>query len=85
MNIRLAMRVEGGEWVAYLAKQSTMHGARKLGSISMALVTTNQARKQAFMGMMKEAVAELAQGAGAEIGGWNMPARAPERERAGRA
>ncbi len=44
---RLAMRVEGNNWVAYYAMPYTMEGAVWLGSIAMGAVQAPE-RKQAF-------------------------------------
>jgi len=55
---RLAMRVEGEFWVAYYALPDTMEGAIPLGSIRMGAVQDKR-RKQAFMSMMWELVADI--------------------------
>lgn len=83
---RLAMRVEGSDWVAYYAMPGTMEGALRLGSCTMAFVTRSPDRKAAFMGMMQEAVADLIEDATGQRPVWpNAPTKAPEHERAGRA
>ena len=56
---RLAMRHEGAFWNAYYALPDTMEGALHLGSIAMRFVTDNPERKEAFMAMMKDAVADI--------------------------
>jgi hypothetical protein len=55
---RLAMREEGDEWKAYYAMPDTMKGAIFLGSIKMRFVMVEE-RKNAFMDLMREAVADL--------------------------
>jgi hypothetical protein len=82
---RLAMRQEGTLWVAYYALPHTMDGALFLGSIRMAGVVGSPARKQRFMGMMKDMVADILRGQGAPIDTWADPVSAPEHERGGRA
>jgi len=78
---RLAMRVEGGHWNAYYAMPDTMDGAVWLGSIAMRFVQSEK-RKEAFMGMMKEAVADIIEEIAGERPIWpNKPVTAPEHER----
>ncbi len=82
---RLAMRVEGNNWTAYYAAPDSMDGALLLGSISMAAVTNNTERKQAFMNMMRDIVSDHIE---KEIGTrpeWGGPESAPEHERTGSA
>lgn len=55
---RLAMRHEGDFWNAYYALPNSMEGAILLGSIAMRFVTRKK-RKDAFMELMKEAVADI--------------------------
>jgi len=82
--LRLAMRVEGRNWCAYAAKADTMLGALFLGSIAMSFVEHphQRARKDAFLKMMTESLAEML---GVTLGArdieWNDPVRAPEHER----
>lgn len=82
---RLALRVEGDNWVAYYAQEHTMKDALLLGSIKMALVVDHPTRKAAFMEIMKDAVGDMIRAATGEKPGWNAPQRAPENERSGRA
>ncbi len=83
---RLAMRVEGENWVAYYAASKTMDGAVFLGSIRMATVVDNEERKQAFMEIMRGVVSEILQQAlGVPEPTWTEPRSAPEHERAGSA
>lgn len=56
---RLALRHEGNMWNAYFALPTTMEGAVFLGSIAMTIVTTSEKRKNAFMQIMSEFVADI--------------------------
>lgn len=56
---RLAFREEGDLWVAYYAKPDTMDGALYLGSVRMAIITREPKRKEQFIGLMREAVADV--------------------------
>ena len=80
---RLAMRVEGDLWVAYYALPDTMEGAFFLGSIQMRFVMDKD-RKQTFMDLMKEAVADIIEEKTGERPHWATPHSAPEHERGGR-
>lgn len=83
---RLAMRVEGQHWNAYYAMPGTMEGAVYLGSIAMAFVDGKPARRDAFMSLMKEAVADLIEQTTGTRPIWpNGEHPAPEHERAGSA
>jgi hypothetical protein len=80
---RLALRVEGNFWNAYYAMPGTMKDAIFLGSIQLRFVE-NKKRKDVFMVLMREAVADIIE----EITGtrptWpNPPQPAPESERSG--
>jgi len=80
---RLALRVEGDCWNAYYAMPDTMKDAIWLGSIQMRFVA-DQARKDMFMVLMVEAVADLIEEATGERP--TMAERpAPEHEKSGRA
>ena len=80
---RLAMRHEGTMWNAYYAMPGTMDGAIYLGGIAMRFVADVE-RKNAFMEMMMEAVADIIQERTGRRPTWpNGPEPAPERERAG--
>ena len=81
---RLAMRVEGDNWVAYYALTETMEGAAVLGSIRMGIVTAHPEHKQAFMNLMQEVVADFIQESTGQRPVWNKPQGAPEHERSGR-
>lgn len=84
MKMRLAMRVEGTYWNAYVAEEGTMTSAVLLGSIAMAAVHDKE-RKQRFMDLMQDSMADQMKALGADIQGWNAPVRALETERAGHA
>ena len=59
---RLAMRQEGGFWVAYYAHPKTMELAEELGRIAMAAIVNHPERKDAFMRMMREVVGDILEG-----------------------
>ncbi|WP_444666184.1 hypothetical protein [Cereibacter changlensis] len=82
---RLALRVEGDWWVAYHAAGGTMDGAVPLGSIAMAAVTGNPARKAGFLALMQEVLADRVEQDTGLRPQFTAPARAPEHERSGRA
>ena len=78
---RLAMRHEGNSWNAYYALTGTMSGAIPLGSIAM---RANAERKQAFMDMMRDMVADIIEEESGHRPTWpEGPQPAPETERAG--
>jgi hypothetical protein len=81
---RLALREEGNRWVAYYALAGTMEGAITLASIAIADVERPE-RKQAFMDLMRDVVADILEGKLGTRPVWGGPIRAPERERAGSA
>ena len=75
--MRLAMRMEGDNWVAYFVPSDTsMKDAIFLGSIAMRFVADNEERKQAFIRMMQESLSEIV-----PIEWPNPPVAAPEHER----
>jgi F0F1-type ATP synthase membrane subunit a len=80
---RLAMRAEGSLWNAYYAMHDTMTGAIFLGSIRLASVVDNPARKQAFMDMMRDAVGDTLKEVTGTSPTWGGAAPAPEHERGG--
>lgn len=85
-KLRLALRVEGEFWNAYVATADTMEGAFLLGSIRMGAVSADLMLKEAFMSLMQIAMASAIKGAtGGKVGHWNDPIAAPQHERAGRA
>lgn len=79
---RLAFREEGDNWVAYYALPGTMEGALFLGSVKMAFVLRNAARKRTFMRLMKEAVGDIIEEATGSRPKWPEGIQpAPEHER----
>lgn len=80
---RLAMRVEGDNWNAYLAEPGTMENAVLLGSIKYHLVVNNTERKLAFMEIMVGAGAELIHDMTGETPTFEGPFSSPEHERSG--
>lgn len=81
---RLALRHEGAFWNAYYAMPNTMDGAILIGSIAIQFVANNQARKDAFIGLMREAVGELLYEQTGQQPSWtDGPRPAPQHERAG--
>jgi hypothetical protein len=80
---RLALRHEGENWNAYYALPDTMQEPVFLGSIRMGAVVNNPARKQAFMGMMRDVVSDLIEESTGMRPVWNEPQPAPEHERSG--
>lgn len=81
---RLAMRQEGSFWNAYYAQTENMNDAILLGSIALRFVETPE-RRQAFMGIMRDAVGDLIEQATGVRPVWGTPKRAPESERSGNA
>jgi hypothetical protein len=81
---RLALRHEGTFWNAYYAMPGTMDGAITLGSIAMRFIENNQERKDAFMALMREGVADILEEQTGVRPTWpDGPQAAPEHERAG--
>jgi hypothetical protein len=78
---RLAMREEGGFWVAYYAHNQTMELAQELGRISMAVIVERPERKDAFLALMREVVGDLLEGILGARPTWKEPRPAPDRER----
>lgn len=84
MALRIALRVEGSWWVAYLAPPQTMEGALELGRIRMS-IAENPDRKQRFMQLVQDAVAEVIADTTGSAPEMFETQSAPEHERAGRA
>ncbi len=80
---RLALRHEGEAWNAYYALPGTMKDAIFLGSIRMAAVRGNEARKTIFMDLMRELVGDIIFDATGIRPTWGGPQTAPEHERSG--
>lgn len=83
--VRLAFRVEGDWWNAYVAPTESMNNALLLGSIRMTAVVGKPKCKAAFMELMKESMGDFVRSIGSEVTAWNDPVTAPEHEKAGRA
>jgi len=78
---RLALREEGNMWNAYYAMPDTMVDAIWLGSIAMRFVQKEE-RKDAFMELMKQAVADVIEYTHGARPTWpDKPTKAPEHER----
>jgi hypothetical protein len=77
------MRHEGELWNAYYALPDSMSEPIFLGSIRMGAVVGNEARKQAFMVMMRDVVADIIEAHTGHRPTWGGPQKAPEHERAG--
>lgn len=81
---RLALRHEGNFWNAYYAVPDSMVDAVPLGGIAMRFVENNQERKDAFIALMREGVADILQEQTGVRPTWpDGPQPAPEHERAG--
>lgn len=78
------MRAEGDKWTAYVAKGDTMEGAIWMGSIAMGIVTSDMARKRAFMDLMIGALDDFLADQGMTVESWDER-DAPEHERSGSA
>lgn len=84
-SMRLALRVEGDWWVAYIARLDTMEGALELGRVRMRLVGI-ASQKAAALDFFKGAMSATLQAAGGHDLSWPTgPTPAPEHERAGSA
>ena len=77
LPIRLAMRVEGDWWVAYMAQAETMEGAHRLGSILMTIVENNQDREHTFIALMQSAMTDAITDATGIVPEWDS---APDAE-----
>jgi hypothetical protein len=82
---RLALRQEGNNWNAYYMMPNTPEGAVFLGSICMTAVDNNPARRDRFMQLMQDTVADIIEKATGTRPIWKEPQRAPEHEKAGNA
>lgn len=81
---RLAFRIEGDWWVAYYALPASMKDVIELSRIRMTCVERHD-RKQAFMNLMRDTIADVLENQIGHRPDWNAPTKAPEHERAGRA
>lgn len=57
LPVRLALRAEGNQWVAYLASQGTMDDAVWLGAIDLRVVMKQPMLKQQFIDLMTNVIA----------------------------
>ncbi len=80
---RVAMRVEGDWWVAYIAPIGTMEGALELGRTRMTIVQDPD-RKSAFIDVFASFAADVLEAEFGERADMVIHP-APEHERAGRA
>ncbi|WP_374374420.1 hypothetical protein [Dongia sp.] len=81
---RLAMRVEGEWWNAYMAPPETMEGATLLATVRMTLVAEKDA-KDVYLATVRDLFFRAAEAAlGAPIDSFETR-EAPEHEKAGRA
>jgi hypothetical protein len=79
------MRVEGDLWVARYALPDTMDDAIFLGSIQLQFVLADKDRKELFMTLMRDAVADIIEQGTGERPNWRGPRLAPEHEKGGNA
>ena len=79
--LRLAFRVEGGFWNAYVADMDSMEGAVFLGSCSMTAAKDTEV-KQAFMDLMRKSFEVVSK---IDVSHWGAPRPAPDNERGGSA
>ena len=82
---RLCMRKEGGNWCGYYALPDTMEGAVMIGAIAVRAVDNNLERKQAFMDLMRDVVADIIEEGTGQRPTWGGIENAPEHERSGEA
>lgn len=82
---RLAMRQEGDNWNAYYAMPDTMEDALPLGSIRMGAIIGNDARREEFLNLMRDVLADFIEAETGVRPVWGGPEGAPEHERAGSA
>lgn len=82
---RLAMRHEGKYWNAYYAPPDSMVGAIRIGGVIIALMRTEERRKQ-FLDCMREIVGDMIEEVSGHRPTWPEGVQpAPESERAGNA
>lgn len=82
LPVRLAMRHEGKEWVAYFSELGSMKRATRLGSIKMTLVARAE-RKQAFLDLMTECMLDVIEDVTGKRPDKVDATPAPESERSG--
>lgn len=79
---RMALRVEGEWWVAYLARMGTMEGAIELGRIRLTVAQLAVVKEQ-FQSLMTVAFRTMLEMQGHKVERFDTE-RAPEHEKAGR-
>lgn len=84
VNMRLAMRVEGNFWNAYVAAQDSMEGAELIGSIAFVCVQ-DEDRRAAFLRFMSECFEAIVYDITGVEPEFTEIRPAPEHERSGRA
>lgn len=77
------MRAEGNWWVAYLAKTTTMVGAKEIGRILLG-AARDPTVKQGFMDVMQQVMTGNLEALGIKVQSVDVR-RAPESEKSGRA
>jgi hypothetical protein len=80
---RLAMRVEGGWWVAYWAGNESMKRSTEIARLRMSLAA-DPVLKDRFMDFCRLAMALAIKEATGKTANWKGAVRAPEHERSGR-
>jgi len=80
LPMRLALRIEGNKWNAYVCKSDTMDGAIWIGSIAIKLVEDCPRRKNAFIELMTDAIGDVLKELYGKKPIWKEQA-APEHER----
>ena len=85
MNFRLALRVEGAFWNAYLAKPHEMTDAILIGSIALGVVKNNLEIKTAFQELMQAVLCSATNAAFGVTPTLWVVKPAPESERSGNA
>jgi hypothetical protein len=80
---RLAFRHEGTMWSAYYAMPDTMDEAILLGSIAIGTVARSVERREEFVQLMRNVVADIVESETGLRPVWGGLQAAPESERAG--
>lgn len=63
---RLTFRAEGYDWNAYYVLDDAEDGTLHVGSIKLALIAENEARRNTFINLMRECVADIIEDASGE-------------------
>lgn len=83
---RVALRVEGKWWVAYIAEPATMKDATEIARVLIGPARADAAIKRAFIDFAQLVVSSAAKAVGVDFADdWNTPVPAPEGERSGNA